>query len=229
MKKVFKTIASLVVALTMIFSMSMAAFAADSSVTFEGGAEDFVFLPGSEYTSTDLFDGFKGVMPGDTRTETIVVQNKSSDSDYVRIYMRAAVHDNVVNPMSDTVAAEEPYLGDMMNFLSQLSMTVKQGDRVLFDASPNELGGLSENVLLGEFDPEEKTELTVELHVPIEMGNEYANRVGEVDWVFMVEELNDPDAPVTGDSMNIGLVAGIMAAALLVMVVVFLKSRRRHS
>ena len=229
MKKTFKTIASLMAALTMVLGMSLTAFAADSSVTFEGGAEDFVFLPGSEYTSTDLFDGFKGVMPGDTRKETIIVQNKSSDSDYVRIYMRAETHDNAVNPMSDKVAAEEPYLGDMMDFLAQLSMTVKQGDKVLFNASPNELGGLAENVLLGEFDPEEKTELTVELHVPMEMGNEYANRVGEVDWVFMVEELNDPDAPATGDSMNVALIASIMAVALFVMVVVFVKSRRRHS
>lgn len=228
MKKLIKTIASLGMALTMLLGMSMAAFAADSSVTYEGGAEQFVFLPGSEYTSTDLFDGFKGVMPGDVRTETIVIQNKNTNSDYVRIYMRAVPHDESVNPMSEKVAAEEPYLGDMVNFLSQLSMTVKQGEKVLFNTSPNELGGLKENVLLGEFNPEERTELTVELHVPIEMGNEYANRVGEVDWVFVVEELNNPDAPATGDSMNVMLVAGVMAGAFVVMAAVLLMRRRRQ-
>ena len=228
MKKPIKTIASLVAALSIAFGMSMSVAAADSSVTYEGGAENFVFLSGSGYTDTDLFDGFKGVMPGDTRTETIVIQNKNASSDYVRIYMRAAVHDNVVNPMSEKVAAEEAYLGDMIGFLSQLSMTVRQGEKVLYNASPNELGGLAENVLLGEFNPEEKTELAVELHVPIELGNEYANRVGEVDWVFVVEELNNQDAPVTGDSMNIALYAGVFVAALAVMLIVFISSKKRN-
>lgn len=220
MKKIIKTIASFVVVLTVILSMGMNVFAADSSVTYEGGAEKFVFLPGSEYTSTDLFDGFKGVMPGDVRTETIIIQNKNSDSDYVRIYMRAMPHDQAVNPMSDKVAAEEPYLGDMLNFLSQLSMTVKQGENILYNASPNDLDGLRQNVLLGEFDPNEKTELTVELRIPIELDNEYANRVGEVDWVFVAEELNNPDAPQTGDQMDVMLMIGIMIVAVVVMIVI---------
>ena len=39
--------------------------------------------------------------------------------------------------------------------------------------------------------------LNVELAVDIEMGNEYADRIGEVDWVFVIEERNDPnDDPV---------------------------------
>ena len=35
--------------------------------------------------------------------------------------------------------------------------------------------------------------LDVELSADIEMGNEYANRIGEVDWVFIVEEYTIPD------------------------------------
>ena len=227
MKKTFKTIASLVMALTMIMGMSLTAFAADSSVTHEGGAEDFVFLPGSAYTDTDLFDSFKGVMPGDVLTEEIVVQNKFAGSDYVRIYMRAVAHDEAANPLSPSVAQTETVVS-MSDFLSQLSMTVKQGDKVLFNASPDELDGLKENVLLGEFDPNESTKLTVELTVPIELGNEYAYRVGEVDWIFMVEELNNPDAPQTGDQMDIMLVTGVLVASVLVMAAVLLMKRRKQ-
>ena len=39
----------------------------------------------------------------------------------------------------------------------------------------------------------EVAKLTVELKVPVELGTAYANRIGEVDWVFVAEEVNDPD------------------------------------
>ena len=63
MKRILSKISILLVAMVLATG---AVFAADGSVTYEGGAEEFVFLPGSEYTETDLFDNFKGVMPGDT-------------------------------------------------------------------------------------------------------------------------------------------------------------------
>lgn len=62
---------------------------------------------------------------------------------------------------------------------------------VLFNASPEKLDGLKENVLLGKLKSGLQTELNVELTVPMELGNEYANRIGEVDWVFTVEEVSE--------------------------------------
>ncbi len=35
-----------------------------------------------------------------------------------------------------------------------------------------------------------EAELTVEFSAPIEMGNEYANRKGNIDWVFIAEIIN---------------------------------------
>ena len=71
MKKLFKSGSALLLALVMALSLSVTAFAADSSITFKGLAEGFETQPGSEYTETDLFDNFKNVMPGDQLTETI--------------------------------------------------------------------------------------------------------------------------------------------------------------
>ena len=193
-----KCMISLLLIAILVIGNGMVIFAADSSVTYEGGAEKFVFLPGSEYSDSDLFDGFKNVMPGDKLQETIIVENNSRSSDYVRIYMRAEVH-------------EED--SDMQEFLNQLSMTVHNGGTQIYQASPDELDGLAENVLLGEFRPGESTELTVELEVPIEMDNTYANRIGEVDWVFVVEEINDPDKVETGDSASMLLWIVLMLAA----------------
>lgn len=212
MKKTLKTISALALALLLMLGLGATAFA-DSSVSYEGGAEKFVFLEGSEYTDTDLFEGFKNVMPGDELSQTITVKNSFTGSDGVKIYLRAVAHDEAGNPLSPNVAAETD-LVSMLDFLSQLSMTVKQGDRVLFEASPDELDGLKDNVLLGTFTGKAKTELTVTLSVPIELGNEYMNRIGEVDWVFTAEEFSNSNAPKTGDEANLGLWAGVMALSL---------------
>ena len=215
---------SLLLALMLVFSFAPAALAADdstaepdtsSSVTYVGGAEKFVFLPGSEYTDSDLFNNFKGVMPGDKLSQKVKVKNTCGKA--VNIYMRAVVHDEKTNPLSKNVSAkvaeqnadktltEQERIDIMKDFLQQLTMTVKQGDKELFHATAEQLGGLEKNVPLGRLQSGQGTELDVVLEVPIEMGNEYANRIGEVDWVFTVEEIEeggpgpgpgpDPDKP----------------------------------
>lgn len=209
MKNIAKQAFSLLLALMMVLGLSTTAFAAESSVTFEDGRL-IAFEPGSVYTESDLFDNFKGVMPGDIRSEEITIQNKSGDCDYIKVYLRAVLHDEEGNPISPEVLdelrsderrGETSELAYMVDFLSQLSMTVKNGTEVIYNASPNELDGLAENVYLGKLRKGESLKLDVELTVPIEMGNEYANRIGEVDWVFVVEGFDDPTPPPDDDTM----------------------------
>ena len=224
MKKTLKTISALALVLVLLLGMGATAFA-ESKVTYEGGAEKFVFLPGSEYTETDLFENFKGVMPGDVITQEITVQNNYTKAKKVNIYLRAVVHDEQGNPLSEEVARTED-LVSMQDFLSQLTMTVKQGDKVLFSASPDELDGLKENVLLGTFPGRSKTILTVELSVPFELGNEYANRVGEVDWIFTAEEVTK--TVQTGDDSDLILWAALMTLSLVTAAGVILSLNRKN-
>ncbi len=195
MKNFFKRFSSLTLALMLVLSLGVTAFAASPSITFEGFSEGFDFQPGSEYTETDLFDNFKGVMPGDVLYEYITVTNSATDCDFVQLYMRAVAHDEVDNPLSEKVAEEET-LVSMSDFLAQLYMKVWNGTELIYEASPDELDGLADNVFLGTFLNGETTTLKVELTVPIELGNEYANRVGEVDWVFHVEAFNESQLSV---------------------------------
>ena len=195
MKKSFKAITSLVLMLLVVMSMSVTAFAASPSITFEGFSKGFDLQPGSEYTQTDLFGGFKNVMPGDTVTETITFTNSAADCDFVNLYMRAEAHDETDNPLSPKVAEKET-VATMTEFLSKLSMKVWNGTELIYDASPDQLDGLKSNKLLGTFRTGETATLKVELSVPIELGNEYANRVGEVDWIFHVEAYNESQLSV---------------------------------
>lgn len=224
MKKTLKTISALALVLLLLLGIGATAFA-ESKVSYEGGAEKFVFLPGSEYTETDLFENFKGVMPGDVITQEITVQNNYTKAEKVKIYLRAVLHDEQGNPLSEEVAKSEDVVS-MQDFLSQLTMTVKQGDKVLFSASPDELDGLKENVLLGTFPGKSHTKLVVELSVPIELGNEYANRVGEVDWVFTAEEVTKTIQ--TGDDSDLILWAALMTLSLVTAAGVILPLKRKN-
>ena len=195
MKHIAKKSISFILMLLLVMSFATTAFAADSSITFTGFSSGFEFQPGSEYTETDLFGSFKNVMPGDTVTETITFTNSATDCDFVNLYMRAEAHDETDNPLSPKVAEKES-VATMTEFLSKLSMKVWNGTELIYDASPDELDGLKSNKLLGTFRTGETATLKVELSVPIELDNKYANRVGEVDWIFHVEAYNESQLSV---------------------------------
>jgi len=250
MKKFTKLTLSLLLTVVLAWITSLNAMAADSTITFNGQAPGFTFAPGSEYIHTDLFDNFKNVMPGDKLTETITVTNKAGDCDYVKIYMRAEAHDEAGNPLTYDEAFEatdgKDQTGDvgerdettvtMADFLAQLSMKVYEGERLIYDASPDEMGGLASNIHLCILQLNQTTTLTVELEVPMELGNAYANRVGEVDWVFTVESFDEPEptlenipevvSPSTGDNSNISLYIGIAAACAVCGVILFVVQKK---
>ena len=186
---------------------------ASASVTYEGGAEKFVFLPGSEYSDSDLFENFKDVLPGDVLTQKITVKNDTDGQ--VRIYMRAETEG-----MKDR------------DFLSQLAMTVECRDKEIFDAAPSETAQLTENTLLGTFKKKGSTELTVTLTVPATMGNEYMGRVGVGPWTFLVEEIPEDDTPDTGDWFQTGVwisIAAVLAAAIVMLLIVQRKRRTENN
>ncbi len=200
----------LVVSCLLVFGFMGSALAADSSVTYSGSADKFVFLP-----NTDLFQSFKGVMPGDTLKQSITVKNDTANGVKVKLYLRAE-------------PADEKY----RSFLNQMKLTVVQnGQSVLFSAPASEQGGLSSNVYLGTFYSGADIPLTVTLSVPLEMGNEFQNGVGVINWVFTAEELaiesTDP-IPKTGDEARpeiyLPLAGGLTAALLLIL---FAAKRKR--
>lgn len=196
MKKICRNILSFLLTFGMALSLSIPAFAAEPTVTYQGQEKGFAFEPGSSYSESDLFDSFKGVMPGDTRTETITFFNEATDNDFVKLYLKVVPHDETENPLSDAVAESGETIASMQEFLSKLSMKVYQGDSLIYEASPDQTDGLANAVYLGTVRSGEKTALRVELNVPIELDNQYANRIGEMDWVFTVEAFNESQLTV---------------------------------
>ena len=212
MKKRFLAI---LMVLALCLSIAPAAFA-DASVSYKGSADKFVFTPGSEYSPTDLFENFKDVMPGDTLTQQIEVKNDVKNDVKIKLYMRALGAD-----------------ANSEGFLNQMNLTVKAADgSELFAAPAGETAQLTDGVCLGTFYSGAKTTLDVTLNVPIEMGNDYANQIGTLDWEFAVEELpvepTDPVGPKTGDDTPVALYAAICAVCAGAVVFLFATRKKKE-
>ena len=211
MRKLFAVLLTML----MVLSMAMTAMA-DGNVTYDGDARSFIFEPGSEYSPSDLFTDFKGVMPGDNITQQVVIKNDASKDVDVKIYMRS--------------------LGWQLNseeFLSEMKLTVEQvGKSVLFEAAADQEAQLTDWVCLGTFKSGAEVTLDVTLNVPITMDNEFQEEIGYLDWQFMVEEFPiEPDIPLvpdTGDDSNVMLWVFLMliAVGMLVTAVEVVKKRK---
>lgn len=177
MKKSMKRLLSLGLALLLLLSaLGVTAFAGSKlipNVVYNGSTHKvefenalLPFFPGSE--NPDLFREMKGMMPGDSVTQTITVGTKNTGADTVRLFLRTEKEN------ADYVKLTESY-PDWVSF------TVSQGDKVLAQ------GDLKDGVKLGEFRGDGKVELTVTLTIKPEAGNELQGLVAGVDWVFTAE------------------------------------------
>lgn len=227
MKRFVNGLLRLLLAAAVVLNLALPAFAAESVITYKGKKDGFGFQPGSEYTDSDLFDNFKDVLPGDTREETITFQNKAKDCDYVKLYLRAEAHDKA-NPLSDGVEEAGETLDSMKEFLSQLTMRVYHGKKMIYEASPDELDGLEEDVYLGTIARGKTAKLRVELDVPVEMTSTFAGREGEVDWVFKVEAYNNNKLIQTGQlNWPVPVLGGLGTAMVLFGLVLIFGKRKR--
>lgn len=247
MKKFFRIISSLVLALMLLCSTAVSFATGSSSVTYKGKAKEFIFQPGSDYSVTDLFTNFKGVMPGDTLTQQINVRNEASKKVNVKIYIRALGSAELENNNGEEIVSAD----DSADFLKEMKLTVEtDSDKKLFDAPADQTAGLTDWVCLGTFRSGADVDMNVDLEVPITMGNDYQERIGALDWQFMAEEFpldpddpstptdpsdpngpNDPDDPnktKTGDDSNM-LVYGLIALAALGGAATVIVTRRRKS
>ena len=227
MNNAIRRISTFLLALVLVLGLSVSAFAAE--VVFDGRSQGFSVGSDNQFAANDLFGNFKGVMPGDTLSETITIKNLARDCDYIKLYIRAVPYGSG-NGLSGKVAEIEDSVTSMQDFLSQLSMEVTKDGSTIYSGSPDELDGFRDNVYLGQFRKNQGTTLTVSLNVPIELDNEYALRAGEVDWVFKVECYDESGKLIQTGQMNWPIPV-LMTLGVLVMaagVILMTKKRKRN-
>ena len=120
----------------------------------------------------------------------------------------------------------------MHDFLEKLDMTVKVGKTTIYKDSPDQEGKLSDPKKLGTIKRGKTMELDVELYWDPDQDydyNKYADRVGEVDWVFYFEGHNyDKDSPKTGDYVIMGAAALMAVSGAALLLLFFLRKKRKN-
>lgn len=189
MKKLVKTMLGFSILFMLLLSTSYPVQA--SSVTYVNQADKFVFVP----ENTDLFENFKGVMPGDQVAQTIFVKNDSKIP--VKIYLKI-----------NTIQSEDD------QFLKQLTLTMNIQGVDVFNETLDQQGQFKQFILLAELKPQQQKTLDLLLDVPLTLSSEYMEDESEIKWIFKVEEGEGEVAnlPDTGSSSQhfITLSGGMM-------------------
>ena len=210
MRKYIAILFALVILLTCVTPA-----AAITQVIYSENAKKFIYMAGSDYSPTDLFQNFKDVMPGDTLYQRILLINDTSNKCKVKVYMRA-------------LGAHQ----DSVDFLSQLHLTVStEEDTIMFDAPLNQRAQLHDWVYLGTLYSGGQVDLWLTLDVPVTLDNNYKDLIGYLDWEFAVEELpieeGDPDPPRTGDDSRVKLWTGVMAGTFVLLIILVLIPKKK--
>lgn len=211
--KQMSRIFSILLVLLLMVGIAPNARASGGTVTYAGRAERFVFSPGTRYSPTDLFTEFKDVMPGDSITQYIDVQNKRSNGVKVKMYIRA-------------LGAHK----DSEEFLSQMNLRVEdvRGTH-MFDAPASQKAQMSGWTYLGTLYSGGSTQLAVTLEVPVEMDNRFQNAVGYLDWEFMVEEFPvEPSDPKTGDTIMYYVAIMLASGTLLLFLLLAYRKKKKN-
>jgi len=187
-------------------------------VSYEGDAKKFLFSAEGTEAPSELFTAFKDLMPGDSVTQELSVVNNTKGKK-VRIYLRAM-----------------PAKAEDVDFLSELELHVVQhaakgNEKELFDAPADQTATLTDWTLLGTYYYSEKSELTLTLDVPHDLGNEFQDAAAALTWEFMAEvyplQPGDPGYK-TGD-MHVTLILGAVFLASLSILFLLLGKRKKEA
>lgn len=226
MKNIIKSFLFTMALLLIICKPGVASTFATPNVELEGNANGIVFLSGDE-----PFLWSDNILPGDELKRDILLKNKH-DSAY-KIFMRA-----------ERVTKKEEY-----DLLEKIQLKVKYDGNYIYNGHVSGKNGLENDICLGVIEPGQEKKLEAFAEFPgKEMGNEYKNKYGQVDWIFTAVKLdnyknnskNDISTgtsksndkghsfiPYTGDS-GVGIYLVVIIIALTILFIINYKKREKN-
>lgn len=240
--KIIKLVLSGIMCIALIVSLGMTGFAVEpSEITF---GKSFKFEPGTN----DLFTEYKRLIPGDSKTQQIKINNKSSDS--ANFYLSIAAAEQNKNLSQ----AEQDLIWDLIYNKIQIKIKDVNGKEI-YNGSiggdknssmvPDEI--TDGTFFMGEVPANTSKEITVELEIDESIGNEYQGLSGNINWIFTAEQngssedivIEEGKVPLggipsiggliinTNDPANMAMWASIIACS--VGLVIFVEVKRRKA
>lgn len=202
----FKKIVLFTISLILIFKVNT--FAVDNipeNIKLVGDANGIVFIPGEEPFLNKL-----DMLPGGSVERELIIQN-NYERPY-ELYLKA-----------ERVTKKEEY-----DLLDKIELKITYKDKVIYDGPASGEPGLENNISLGSFNPGDETKLIAIAKLDGEtIGNEYKNKLVQVDWVFTAVNKIDSTTVIeaetptfmnvkTGDIMSFGTVVLLLVGSGIV-------------
>lgn len=238
-----KKLISLVSALALAMALTVGtAFAADVPVvTYDGGsALSYTDAAGKALSGdSDFGTAFSSMLPGVTYTQEIQLRN-TSEKDTVRFYMDLAVLQTLKNAHLEgagyTVTlknGEETLYSSVNGTISGTLVGGNNSSGELADLNKELYSGDGQGILVATLNPGESATLALSIAADATMSNAYQDAEGTIQFQFFGEivAVNSSTPNVvnktvyiakgvqTGDSSPIFIVAGVLVAAVIVLVI----------
>jgi hypothetical protein len=201
--KQFRKMTAVLLSLAVLFIGNIANVYAEPSVSYKGGADEFVTTSNDFFRDIDMGQ----MLPGDVYKGKAKISNTSSGS--IRLKFRTKPDSHVKDAEGKDMLAD---------FDLAISTESNGHKKTIYKGKTNVDSGFID---IGRYVPGKKTELLFELKVPESHTNRFNMSASAIDWTFAVEkEPSRKASPVrTWDDSHIGRDIAVLAvlAALAVM------------
>jgi LPXTG-motif cell wall-anchored protein len=149
-------------------------------IVFENGVEGFIKTP------EGFFENFSSIMPGDTLTDTIELGS----------------HFTETMPVTFRVDVPDGQTEDALNFLSGMTLTIKNGDKIIYEGPLTAVTLSSDGITLANLLPNETDTITFSVSLPDNKGNAFGMQLARLRWIFSTEYSDKPTSESESSQNN---------------------------
>ena len=212
-KNRFRRIAAISLTVALLLGCSViGVFAADSSeevkpdrtVTYSGGIESLAKLTISQ---DDFFANSKNIMPGEPgRTQTLRIENKGSER--VLVWLKSEAVEELTDKQVELLNSLKMKITAHTEKGAQTLVYDGTAAGTLVENGKGDLTASGHGLSLGWLDTRHYATLEVTISAPTSLGNDFQAMNTAVDWVFVVEgideedDISDESTPLTPPESN---------------------------
>ena len=200
-----------------------------SLVRYKGSKSGFSFTP----SSGDLFVNFKNLVPGESRSQSITVQNESGSATELFFWAETTTQTTASSETSELI-------DQMLKQYADITITTDSGKLIYsgpvwggIDKESNGNDSMKYAISLGTLSTGSAEHLKVNLSLSPDMDNQYQSLLGLVKWVFAASGGSSTAFPNTGDTSATPIILYILSSvsgtSLFVMLIFRKVTEKRSS